>query len=307
MKFQDIIFDFGVYRYVQTRNFNLRQPKKKSRLLGYGWKTNAVACCLIKTRNGYKLRLTAGKGLRFKMNPTNGDYHALKEPCSQLTVKETSYEIIREDQSVWLFDQDKNGTGQLQQIQCPDGRVMLFCYDNENRLITINAYEDRICNKLYGSVTFHYETNHKLSKIIVVIADQNGILGNFAKVYYDYYREGDFYGNAHDLKTVTLFSGKEQRWETLGSYYYRYYRENEQQGYQHAMKFAFSPEKFAELESIFGTEIFAVPDTEVMSMASHYFEYDEHKRIVLERISFGREVTKQTTWAKFDGIILYTA
>ncbi len=107
------------------------------------------------------------------------------------------------------------------------------------------------------------------------------------QVDFDYYVDGDSFGNTADLETATL-----KRFKDLGggsfeeipydTAYYRYYTSDGPDGYDHGLKYVFQPASFARLQAAVSNP-FTAPDGTgpggVGPYADYYLTYDTNQKV----------------------------
>ena len=101
-------------------------------------------------------------------------------------------------------------------------------------------------------------------------------------VEYTYYGTGDPNGNPGDLRTaetIDLFGGSDRLTD-----YYRYYTPGDANGYPGGLKYAVEGVMFDDLAGAVA-DPFTATDAAIAPFAGFYFEYDDSRRVALERVS----------------------
>ncbi len=114
------------------------------------------------------------------------------------------------------------------------------------------------------------------------------------KVKYAYYNPGDAFGNAGNLKTVTVLDGADN---VLDTTYYRYYTPADSDysnGYRNGLKMVFSGPSFARLQAAVSNP-FTAADAAVRPYADDTFQYDGLHRVTDEVVQ-GAGDDRDPTW-----------
>ena len=107
---------------------------------------------------------------------------------------------------------------------------------------------------------------------------------------YEYYGQGEDHGSVGDLKTVSRIGNVSNTLSGLGADYYRYYKDGEQNGFRHGLKYIFKTGDLLKLfEAAAEEDWLSMTDMQMAPYASMYFEYDNQRRVVKEKVDGGTQ------------------
>ncbi|ADG66878.1 AmoP [Planctopirus limnophila DSM 3776] len=103
---------------------------------------------------------------------------------------------------------------------------------------------------------------------------------------YGYYDGTTANGSLSDLELVELEEPTSTGWELTQSMYYRYYKAGDIHGFAHALKYVIEPDTFQRMVNN-SVDPLTTSNSILATYADNYFEYDEQKRVTLERVNGG--------------------
>lgn len=108
---------------------------------------------------------------------------------------------------------------------------------------------------------------------------------------YSYWNGTNTFGSAGDLQQVTIQTPTESGWADSETTVYRYYTAGQGNGFVHGLKFVINPATYQRMvnESV---DPLIASDGVVAIYADNYYEFDNIRRVVLERTSGGAQTFK---------------
>lgn len=170
--------------------------------------------------------------------------------------------------------------GQLKRVVDPAGRIVNYNYDLNGNLESFEQFED-------GQTSGFYYTWTAMNSIASVSLKLDDHL--VRRVRFDYYAFDETGGNLDDLKSVIIeqYDKGTDDWRVVAQKHYRYYLEGDAHGFASGLKLVIGAGAY-QLMLDGGLNPETATETELLTYADFYYEYDADKRVTLERLEGGR-------------------
>jgi YD repeat-containing protein len=187
------------------------------------------------------------------------------------------------DGQQWVFyDQTTEPAlrGQLKRIIDPAGRTVTYDYDETGNLESFEQFED-------GQTSGFFYTWTEMNSIASVTLKLDDQL--VRRVRFDYYEIDETGGSLDDLKSAIIeqYEKGSDVWRIVARKHYRYYLEGDAHGFASGLKLVIGAGAY-QLMLDGGLNPETATETELMTYADFYYEYDADKRVTLERLEGGR-------------------
>jgi RHS repeat-associated protein len=172
--------------------------------------------------------------------------------------------------------------GKLDYYEDAGGNTTLLNYDTAtgdlDRVTQTDSEGD------VGTFLYSYDSNEQVSVVKQLLqrsgATQPTIVRQAVYSYYDGSYSGDnAYGNAGDLKTVTIEDGSGNM---LDESYYRYYTADTSTGFMDGLEYVFSSDNVAKMAAALGSDFESASNSTVVPYADEYFQYNSDEQVTEE-------------------------
>jgi hypothetical protein len=253
---------------------------------GYGWYV-AELPNLDFTSEGLAIINSATNNDWFAQQPDNS-WSNMFDGFAQISLDTESglYVLLREDGTKSSFYSSGPLAGKLASMMDPDGWVtMLEWNESTGELVRVRwVWENKTRDFSYDHVPAG--GNSGLLSAVTMRLDGR----NVRRVTFTYH-EGGSGGEVGNLATATVEHYLEETgtWTRVSRFGFRYYLTGEANGFTHGLKAIFNPEAMQRLEAA-GIDLRTANDASVLPYSDHWFEYDMHRRVKVERVRGGEAV-----------------
>ena len=297
---RDLTLTDGAFTFTHARKYDNLETIQDNSPNGLGWHVMNVPTLVNYHGRFWRAEFGERDSVHFALDPNASGIHiALQDfpdTMRRVSANKTIL-VIRANQSVWTFNDDPSRNaplGSLMSVEATNGHVTEFVYDNSKRLTKVQAWHNSQPSQILGELEYTWDSSNRITAI--VRRKRNGsVLQPIQRVSYTYHTGADAFGNAGNLRTVTMETAHGNNWIAGATYYYRYYKPVNSIEPKHLLKMAFFPEEFKYLSETFGaTACFNVADSEALNFSTKYYEYDSSNRVILEKVD---RHTKTITFA----------